>query len=106
MPVADHFVAARVHVHARLAREEEHYQRRKEHHVAGQRKEYKEADALEALTGPFSWVLPVVVTAATPSAGRSTIDWGLAANSGFFPFYFRWGAAKRDGHGEASVCVR
>ncbi|HWG19033.1 MAG TPA: hypothetical protein VG225_00800 [Terracidiphilus sp.] len=106
MPVADHFVAAGVHVHARLARKEQHDQGCEEHHVAGQRKENKEPDPLQAFAWAFFGILPIIVSAAAPSARRPTIKGGLTANSGFFPFNFRWGAGEGDGHREASVCVR
>jgi hypothetical protein len=93
-------------VHACLAREEQDDERGKEHHVSGQREENKEADSLQALAGSFSGMLPVVVPSPPASAGRTAIDRWLPSNSGFLSFNFRWGAAKGDGHGEASVSVR
>jgi hypothetical protein len=95
----------RIEMHARLARKEQHHQYGEEHHVPGQGKENKEPDALQAFAGPSARILPVVVASAATSTSRTTVDGRLASNSRFFAFYFRWGAAKGDGHGEASVVV-
>jgi hypothetical protein len=92
-------------MHSRLPREEQHHQGGEKHHVAGQCEEDKEPDALEAFTRALVWILPVVIASSASSAGRATVNGGFAANSWFFPFNFRWGAAKRDGHGEASMMV-
>src|SRR5579859_6542406 len=98
MPVADHFVTARIHVDARLPREKQHHQRSKKHHVAGQPEKHKKANPMQTLARAAMLALPVVVTSAASAAGGSPVNGRLSANSWFFPFNFRWGARKGNGH--------
>jgi hypothetical protein len=98
-------VAARIHVDAGLAREEQHNQRGEKHHVAGQAEKHKKTDTVQPLPGPAMLALPVVVTASASAAGGSSVNGRFAANSWLFPFYLGWGARKSDGHRRASVCL-
>jgi hypothetical protein len=91
-------------VDAGLAGEEEHHQGGEEHHVAGQREEDKKTDAMKALAGTVVLTLPVVVASATAASGGAPVDRRLTADSWFFPFNFRWGARKGNGHWRPRNC--
>jgi hypothetical protein len=98
MPVANHLVAAGIHMNACLAREKQHHQRREEHHVPGQPEKHKEPDAVKALARAPMLALPVVIAPAPAAAGWAPVYRGFPPYSRFFPFYFRWGARKGNGH--------
>src|SRR5258708_8570392 len=98
MPVPDELVAAWVHVHAGLARKEQHHQSGEEQHGPRQCEENEEADALQALTRTFARLLPVVVASTTSAAGRPAIDRWLAADSWFFSLNLRRCSGKGNGH--------
>jgi hypothetical protein len=102
MPVADHLVAAWIHVNAGLTGEEEHDQGGKEHHVARQPEEDEETNAMQAFPRAAPLALPVIVASTSSAAGGSPVNGRFSANSWFFPFYFRWGAREGNGHREAS----
>ena len=104
MPVADHLVTSGIHMHAGLTGEEEDDKGGEEHHVAGEAEEDEEADLVQALTRPAVLTLPVVVASATPTSGRSPVNRGFAANSWLFPFDFRRGSRKSNGHLIAPLC--
>jgi hypothetical protein len=104
MPIADHFVAARIHVDPRLAREEQHHERGEKHHVSGQPEEHKKPDSMQALAWSAMLALPVVIASATPTTRRSPVYRGFSAYSGFFPFNFRWGSRKGNGHSRPRWC--
>jgi hypothetical protein len=103
MPVADHLVTARIHVQSGLAGKEKHHQRREKHHVPSQAKENKKANFVKELARASMVALPVVVASAAPTPGGSPVNRWFAANSRLFPFDFRWGTRKGNGHFEASV---
>lgn len=98
MPVADHLVAAGIHVDAGLAGEKQHDQGGEEHHVAGQPEENKKANPMEAFAGPAMLALPIVVASPASASGGTPVNRGFSANSWFFPFNFRWGSREGDGH--------
>ncbi len=104
MPVADHFVTARIHMHAGLAGEEEYNQSGEKHHVAGEPEENEEPYLVQAFTRSPMLALPVVVASAAPASGRPPVNRGFSSNSWFFPFDFRRGSRKGNGH-QMGLCV-
>jgi hypothetical protein len=104
VPIADHFVTSGIHVHAGLAGKKQHDKSGEKHHVASEAEENKEPDLMQALTRPPMLTLPVVIASAAPASGRSPVYRGLPANSRFFPFDFRRGSRKSNGHLIAPLC--
>src|SRR5208282_5192425 len=103
MPVPDLFVRTRIHVCARLPSEKKHHKHGKKHHVACKAEEHKEPNAMKQLARSSALMAPVVITAASSAAGRAPINRRFSADSGFFPFRFRWGVRKGRGHEQSSV---
>jgi hypothetical protein len=104
MPVADHFVTARIHMHAGLTGKEEYNKSGEEHHVAGEPEENEEADLVQAFTRPPMLALPVVIASTAPASGGRSVNRGFSADSRFFPFDFRWGSCKSNGHFNVPLC--
>ena len=104
MPVAYHFVTARVHMHAGLAGKEQHHESSEEHHVAGEPEENEKPDLVQEFTRPPMLTLPVVIASAAPASGRPPVNRWFSTNSWFFPFDFRWGSRKGNGH-QMGLCV-
>jgi hypothetical protein len=106
VPVTDLLMGARIHVSARLAREEQRDQNGKKHHVRRKDGEDREANLVKQLARTAPLVLPIVIASTAPTAGGSPVNRRFAANSRLFPFRFRRGMRKGSGHSEASVQIR
>jgi hypothetical protein len=85
-------------MHAGLAGEEQHYQRREEHHVASQPEEHEKPNPVQALARAAMLALPVVIASSASATRGSPVNGRFSANAWFFPFNFRWGARKGNRH--------
>ena len=102
MPVADLLVGAQVHVRVAVEGEEDGDQHGKDHHVAGESGEEKEANAPQQLARAAAPIVPVVVApaSAVAAAGGPLRNRRQAAKSRRSPLFLPRFVGKGDGHSQ------
>ena len=106
MPVTDLLMGTRIHVGARLAREEQRHQDGEEHHVCRENGKDRKANLVKELARTSALMLPIIIASASSAASGPPVNRRFAANSWLFPFRFRRGMRKGSGHSDASVQIR
>jgi hypothetical protein len=91
-------------MHTGLAGEKENNQGGEKHHVAGQPEENEEPDLVQQFARSSMLTFPVVVASAASASGRPPVNRWFSADSWFFPFDFRRGSRKGNGH-QMGLCV-
>jgi hypothetical protein len=84
---------------ARLPCKKEHHQHSKSHHVRGEPKENKGAEAVQPVAGTTPRAVPVIVTTATSAASGPPVYRRFPAYSWLLPFNLRRCAREGNWHG-------